>query len=167
MRAVPHLRAGLVALAGSPDDDAALDLGISLAGTLDLELTVVCVRPPARRRLRRLGSAAPVLQRHQDAWYEPALAAARQRAWEHGVAAELELVSGDRGECVVRAAETFRADVVIAGGWARSLAAKTPCPLLLATEAQGAEARGGAESRTRGWGAPAPGAAATSSGGSA
>lgn len=161
MRAPSQLRTILVATNGSEDDEGALDLGIALARGLDLELTVVRVRPPAGRLLRRLGVAEPVLHRHQDAWYDPGLAHARRHARERGVVAGLELVSGRRAEAVALAAKTFKADLLVAGHWARALAAKAPCAILLAPEAQAATGRGGVSSRKRGWGAPAAGAAAT------
>ena len=103
----------LVATDGSADAWAAVEGGVALASEANARVTFLTVRNPVSGLF-----GDPLYQRHlthQLAHARLALEAAEAEAEREGVGFESEILEGDPVGCIVEAARSWNADLVVVG----------------------------------------------------
>ena len=104
----------LIATDGSAPAGQALDVAIDIAKQTGATLQVLSVRPPRRRRARRV--PAPRSSRSRSSTgAEHISEAAAAHAREAGVEATAHIAHGDVVDCIADAATAFGADMLVVG----------------------------------------------------
>jgi nucleotide-binding universal stress UspA family protein len=105
----------LLATSGSPSAVDATVFAAELAAALRAALRIVHVQPAIEYKVGRLAPMRAIQRKLTDPFESPVLRRARELAWRHGIAATLELLSGDPPHAIVAAAASNHADLLVIG----------------------------------------------------
>lgn len=114
----PHFRRILVGYDGSAQAEKAVDVGLSLAESLDATVLVFAVaRPPEPATSVEVEAVLDSAREH----YQQGFRAIEQRARQHEIRLETDIAVGHPAEQIIHRAETDQIDLVVLGRRGKSM----------------------------------------------